>query len=370
MNNYSARSSLISRVSIPVKLDISQYLKQSKLPNFESRMIKEDFEKNFSYLEKFEGFTVIIDLIDERFSLIKLQDSYITRSEQFVQSGIYSFLEKEFGKNIEYIHRGTYKDFDLWVESCKKFSEIMKKLQKNNIIIFHKVFQAKFYLKDTQLKEFEDIAKIELHNENLSYYYNVFEEICQPQHIIQVPSEKTIAQANHQWGLAPMHFTDEYYQECYSQLIHITNNRNTETETSKSNNNLTYKKSFNLFSETNDGELTDVPKWAVFLLDKHKKYAIRGQIASNYYPIHNQALVQFKFLDKNHNYLKPPYEGILESQLIGPYKYIPINDKSLSSYVIKFIVPNLASYVELGFRSWYNSKPIIMASTVKLYSIE
>ncbi|MFM6207112.1 DUF6270 domain-containing protein [Planktothrix sp.] len=369
VNEYSARSSLISRVSTPLKLDISPQLQSSKLCNFDLRMIEQDFKKIFYYLEDIEGFTIIIDLIDERFSLIKLQDSYITRSEQFVQSDVCPFIEEQFANKIEYIYRGTYKDYDLWLEACKKFSVILARLENKNNIIFHKVFQTKFYIKDSKIQEFKDqeLARIELQNEHLAYYYSIFEEICQPKHIIQVPKEKVIADANHKWGLAPMHFTDEYYQQCYSQLISKINY--TGTETLDLDLNLTYTKSYDLFFGKNHGELTDSPRWAIFPVENYHKYAIRGQIASNQYPIHNRALVQFKFLDKNKHDLKAPYQGISESATVGPYQYISINSNCFSTYVINFIVPPKASYVELGFRTWYASEPINILSKVVLYVV-
>lgn len=133
---------------------------------------------------------------------------------------------------------------------------------------------------------------------------------------------------------------------------------------------LIYKDSTNLFEYKKYEELTNEAKWVIFPIEANKKYAIRGQIASKHYPSYNNALVQFKFLDKNRNVLKPPYKGIFQSTAIGPYQYIAINSEKLSTFITNFSSFKFASYVELGFRSWYNLEPIIIASTIELYSLE
>ena len=212
VGKYTARSSLISRVSPPLKFNLNSQI-NSLESNWQQRMLKQDFEKNGLHIEDYAKGVLIIDFIDERLLLLKVGDTFITQSTEFTKCKLNEVLniDKE-------VRRGRQEEFDLWIDACHKFTKLIpENIRKKTIL--HKAFWASKYRKNGELYDFEDRDKIIFFNKNLDFYYKTFESIYSPGCIVEVSLEKSIADAQHLWGLSPFHYTEEYYQECYKQII-------------------------------------------------------------------------------------------------------------------------------------------------------
>lgn len=109
---YFARSSLISLMSDPLFLRDEEIQLDS---DFQKKMIISDFSKNFLNAAGTKDTLFIIDLIDERFDLMKYKQSYVTCSNEFVNgklTDIYPF---------ERISRHQDSTHELWKQSCLLF---------------------------------------------------------------------------------------------------------------------------------------------------------------------------------------------------------------------------------------------------------
>lgn len=87
----------------------------------------------------------------------------------------------------------------------------------------HKVYFANYYLDNNDEKiEFEGSIKnnTEFNNNVLNYYYEEFTKNLPNARLIEI-STNPLATVNHRWGLAPYHFTDDYYKEAIVQLKRI-----------------------------------------------------------------------------------------------------------------------------------------------------
>jgi hypothetical protein len=218
VGKYSARSSLISRVSPPLKVGFDSKL-VSLNSNWQQKMVKQDFEKTGICLDEFYEGILIIDFIDERLKLLRIGDTFVTESTELLKLDLESILQPN-----EILSRGSHQDFDLWLTACNKFTEIIPKQIRDKTIL-HKAFWANQYIENGQIKNFEDHKKIEFFNNNLLYYYDTFQSIYKPGTTIEIESKKRLADANHRWNLAAFHYVPEYYKECWRQVLEFSSSQ-------------------------------------------------------------------------------------------------------------------------------------------------
>lgn len=95
---YFARSSLISIYS--PSLDIKQEGINLK-SQFQQKTVFSDLNKVFrDHIKESKSSLLIIDLIDERFDILKYRDSYMTYSEEYKNSNLPSILNTTTLKRI------------------------------------------------------------------------------------------------------------------------------------------------------------------------------------------------------------------------------------------------------------------------------
>ena len=212
VGKYTARSSLISRTSEPLKFDLASQINYLE-SNWQQRMLKQDFEKNGLHIEDYAQGLLIIDFIDERLLLLKVSNTFITQSTEFTKCELDKIIDIS-----EVLRRGRQQDFDLWIDACHKFTKLIPdEIRKKTIL--HKAFWASSYIENGKIKNFEDQTKITFFNKNLDFYYKTFESIYSPGCVVEISSDKNVADAHHLWGLSPFHYTEEYYHQCYKQII-------------------------------------------------------------------------------------------------------------------------------------------------------
>src|SRR5215210_662381 len=86
LGQYTSRSTLVSVVADPVPIDPEIVRLDSA---FQRRCVLEDFGKTFfEQLAASPPDFLVIDLIDERFELLRTEASWVTRSSAFVSAGL------------------------------------------------------------------------------------------------------------------------------------------------------------------------------------------------------------------------------------------------------------------------------------------
>ena len=201
-------------MSPPISVDICSYFGSNL--DWKQKMIVEDFDKNSLYIDDYDRGILLIDFLDERFKLLEIENSFVTKSTEFERLKLEKVLPIS-----KVLSRGRQRDFDLWTDACHKFTNLIPQSIRNKTVL-HKAFWANNYLKNGNLCSFERQAGIEFYNRNLSFYYETFESIYCPGHVIEIQPEKRVADPNHEWGLAPFHYIFKYYREFYQQLITVT----------------------------------------------------------------------------------------------------------------------------------------------------
>lgn len=219
INLYIARTKLVSQLSEPLSPVDGINLSSA----FQRRLVSNDLEKmQWKDLQKSSGDCCVIDYIDERFKLLKMQTdtmtTYITKSNELVSSG---FLTGKKYQEFQY----EFKNSNWWIETVNldiyldQFLRNILELYKNKKIVLHKAYLQDAYIrKDGSRICFSPAVINNNHQTNfmLNYLYNYTEHYFQKNHrkfyVINL-SSKYLASETHKWGLAAMHYQEDYYRE-------------------------------------------------------------------------------------------------------------------------------------------------------------
>lgn len=208
---YRARSSSATLTTPPVIG--TAYYKEIETINssFQQKMVLRDFKKStLVLLEKTQYDGVLMDLIDERFHLGVINDSIVTRSNEFVASKIVpnriiSTFSDEF--------------FELWKQGI---TLLLTHLADKKVILPKVYWASQAVGHNHPAFDQEQLKNIEAHNAKLERMYTYLaEERFNNLQIVDIDRSLLIANGDHKWGLSPFHYIDEYYlhmQQCLKAL--------------------------------------------------------------------------------------------------------------------------------------------------------
>ncbi len=210
ISEYIARNSILSTTCPPVKMDEDFYAPG----NWQKRMVQIDCGKTlFSRLQKSGADFLLLDLIDERFSLNVISNSYIT------WSGGAKALLPFLAENLQ--HGMTFSEDQLKEKTDAYCKEIIKIFDSSEIILFKAMFLEKYISKDGSIKFFSD-EKRRFYSKLNHYLEFLFKELehnlkCR---IVSLP-QNAIADENNKWGLAPMHYSSNTYSNTLDAITSI-----------------------------------------------------------------------------------------------------------------------------------------------------
>ena len=210
---YNARSSLatLSPDNIARKISGKNYEALSFIESdFQRRMVESDF--NNSILESISNNKydiLLIDLMVDRLNLGMLDGKLITVSASFALSKI----EPE-----SFVKTHSEQFLLEWYKGVEHFLNVIDKTVGLEKIKLNKIYWADRATDDKHTVEINTRWDIAKHNSKLSVLYSFFEKRLPASSIIEVPKELFIANPSHRWGLAPFHYTDEYYIEMVDRL--------------------------------------------------------------------------------------------------------------------------------------------------------
>lgn len=227
IKTYVARQSIISAVSPPIPCNLEDINLKSK---FQRESVYNDFIKNtFKLFENDGSSYILIDLIDERFNLLKYNEnnieSYITYSSLLQESGYIGKIN-DIGKGVERKRRLLpWKEFfldDIKVSKyMDSFCEKIVSIYSSEKIILHKGKLLNYYKDNVgNIVKFSasQVNKNKKVNELINYMYDYLEGYFGNCLLIDF-CENYCADESHVWGLAPMHYQKEYYEAVFSELV-------------------------------------------------------------------------------------------------------------------------------------------------------
>lgn len=232
LKTYVARQSIVSSVSKPIVCNLDDIKLKS---NFKKNQVYGDLVKNtFERLKNDGSKFLLIDLIDERFQLIKYENTILTYSSELMESDfmhdikllsrvnnkvnskILNFFNKFNRKKPIYIINNV--ELDCFID---EFIDKILDIYNSENIIVHKAKMLDFY-KDTSgaIKQFNRnyLINNKKINDLLEYMYTYMSNKIPNAKVIDL-CDDYVADENHKWGLAPMHYQEEYYLMALNYLI-------------------------------------------------------------------------------------------------------------------------------------------------------
>ena len=206
VNKYLARSSLISAISEPRNISMDDIKLSS---SFQKSMVYSDINKTlFKEIKENKSDYLIIDLMDERLNLIKIDNTYITHSNEFENSKLNEIVR---GENINRF--GVSNEF---IKKCiDEYVNRILEIYKENQIIIHEIYSSKKYIdKSGSIVDFNEniLKKIEKSNRLLNFYYKYLKEKLPNAYVIDI-SRNYLANESHRWSLAPYFFVKNCNEE-------------------------------------------------------------------------------------------------------------------------------------------------------------
>ena len=222
---YVSRNSIFSVICDPLSINKEDYTASKP---YLSRMIAVDFKKElFSYLKNNPTDYLIIDLIDERFKLLKFvsdKQMVITDSSNFRQSDI--LTNHPLYSTLDYYLIDTAMMSDsLLLRGINEYCRRIMQIYSSDQIIINEAYLAGHYIgKDGDIHKFKDteIQEYRKLNEKLKKMYSaLIRALHIPDfHIIKQP-KSCYASETQKWGLAPFHYFAPYYENVVERFLDI-----------------------------------------------------------------------------------------------------------------------------------------------------
>ena len=210
VGEYISRNSIFSAVSDRMEIDKEINKVIEVLKPWEQKCLYTDINKiTFERLEKSNAKIILLDLIDERHSLVLgAKNCFVTNSVYFKDAKLVEYI-----KNIVGIRDASSFDDELIESVLYKYkTELLKIYDVKNIVI-NEAYCVEFYRSRTgEIVKFSEQELKSIHHTNLKLQkmYKLLESYLEGCHIIQMLPE-TLADEQHKWGLAPFHYEKEFY---------------------------------------------------------------------------------------------------------------------------------------------------------------
>jgi hypothetical protein len=204
---YFARCSIISAVAPPVALAPERVVISS---DWQRRCVLADFHKTFfDSLAQGRPDWLVVDLIDERFDLLRAADSFVTRSSAFQAAA----LDEAAGLPFEAVHRMSAYGCSLFEEAAPTFAERVTAIVPPERIVLHRALWCTHYRRADEVRAFppERLELCRRQNAMLTSGYDALERALGPDTVrVELHPERQLADAEHRWELEPYHYEPAY----------------------------------------------------------------------------------------------------------------------------------------------------------------
>jgi hypothetical protein len=206
---YIARHCIISAISeaFNIKED-DKYINNIK-STFQKNMVLNDLNKTlFESLKSNKSDFLIIDLLDERFSIVDVMGKYITYSNEFKSSNMHEYIGGNIIKKVDLDDELISNYMNVYID------KILEIYDEENIII-NKVYHLDKYIDNYgNIVNFNDnILRVnKINNKVLDKHYYYLENRLKKSKFIDI-TKNYLADSNQKWGLAPYHYEYKYYKD-------------------------------------------------------------------------------------------------------------------------------------------------------------
>jgi Family of unknown function (DUF6270) len=212
--SYHSRSSLISLMSPPLEVDDSG----TEWPSsFARKVVLADFRKLFfEDLEAAAPDVLVVDLMSERFDLLRAPGTYVTRSWELVSSG----LAARCAYRLERVARETETMHQTWLEQSRRFADVLQSRFPELPVILHKAYWTSRYREGTRIRRFSHDWQswITRRNLMLDACHEHLERLLPGLTVVEA-RQAYVADPGHHWGLGTSHYEAAYYDDVREQML-------------------------------------------------------------------------------------------------------------------------------------------------------
>ncbi|HWI22223.1 MAG TPA: DUF6270 domain-containing protein [Baekduia sp.] len=221
LSSYTARCSVISTVAAPVALDPDRLAHPSP---WQRRAIIADFHKTFfSELEAQRPDWLVIDLIDERFDLLRIAESLVTNS-----SALQGADTQGQHSGAELVRRSSHEGRELFLGAAEEFVARVTQIVPAQRIVLHRALWCPRYRAGDAIRCFEE-RRAEMcsrQNEMLGEGYDALRRSLGTDAVeIAVDPDVHLADEQHRWELEPFHYEPRYNRFAVERLTEVFERR-------------------------------------------------------------------------------------------------------------------------------------------------
>lgn len=224
---FLARTSLASLFAQPHPALTEAETPSPQLSKWESRMVADDVLKTgMTKLLQFQPTHLILDMIDERFDLLKRDGVVVTHSWELHTTG----LDRGPLSDLKRVHRDSKTAATLWRRGLETLAAFLKAKLPKTRVIFHDARWALDYLDTEGVRQpfapdrelWPGVpANIQRHNEILASYAVEVRSVLPQAFYIRTADALSVADETHRWGLSPFHYTEAYYRQVWFRLLQL-----------------------------------------------------------------------------------------------------------------------------------------------------
>lgn len=210
---YYARSSF---ASLGATSFVDEKILSEVKSNWQRRMVRADMEKSvFSVLKKTDFDVLLIDLIDERFSLSVKGSSVHTISTEYKKA---LYKPNSYG----FIEAGSEEKLTLWREGLERISRYLVKHGLDDKVIVNKVYWSLRCQHPEKLLDRYSEAQFKQANEQLEWMYEEIKKTLPKARFVTYSNEELEIDEQHKWGLDPFHYSRRTFLKQLSSIYSLS----------------------------------------------------------------------------------------------------------------------------------------------------
>jgi hypothetical protein len=217
--HYASRSSVISVVADPVPLGEEEVVLDSA---YQRRAVLADFNKTFfPDLAALRPDWVVLDLVDERFNVLRTNGSFVTESSAFASAGLGTSERFSFKP----VPRLTGEADELFGEAAKHFVNRLTEIVAPERVILHRGMWLTRYRRGEAIEKFPEprLTYARQNNNSLLRQYDVLEgRLGEAAHVLGPDLSSHVADYEHKWALEPFHYERAYNDAAVATIRQIT----------------------------------------------------------------------------------------------------------------------------------------------------
>jgi hypothetical protein len=190
-------------------------------------MVADDvLKRGVAKLIEFRPTHLILDLIDERFDLLRKGATVVTHSWELQLTGLLAGPLRA----LQRVRRQSAEAGHLWRSGVDALAaQLREQLPDTRVILHDARWALEYFDKAGDRRPFEIDrliwpglpANIHEHNAILTDYMTYLQRALPAAFRVRAPVDLVVADEGHRWGLSPFHYTEAYYRYVWRRFVEM-----------------------------------------------------------------------------------------------------------------------------------------------------